>query len=229
MFSHSTPIMASELGDWMTTPSYGDEGANLAKPKTTLSPYDQRIVDIFSEIYQDLYYMQHFVAAFGIPGNILLFLIMIQKRNRSTPTGLYMAALSVVDAVALLGSIHLLREMSKAGLIDPAVACGNSFINNISTSCSCWIIVAMTVDRFIAVQWPLKAKELCTKKRAKWSVVGMCTFCLAFNFHFIFTQAYVCNPISKKCKCTQYAYGLAFLISIIQWGDFIVNAYCSLF
>jgi hypothetical protein len=82
----------------------------------------------------------------------------------------------------------------------------------------------MTTDRFIAVQWPLKAIQLCTTKRAKWTVFGMVMFCFAFSFHFIFTQTYICDPILKKCKCKQHAFGIEALASFILWGDFVVNS-----
>jgi hypothetical protein len=51
-----------------------------------------------------------------------------------------------------------------------------------------WVVFCMTVDKFIAVCFPLKAAIWCTKRRAKISAVLILLMFIGFNFPNLFTE-----------------------------------------
>ena len=47
---------------------------------------------------------------------------------------------------------------------------------------SVYLTVAITVERYVAVCLPLKARSLCTHKRARWCVLAVFSFAVLYNF-----------------------------------------------
>ena len=52
---------------------------------------------------------------------------------------------------------------------------------------SVWITVAMTFERFIAVSQPLRASQLCTIRRARYTLLLIFLFFFLINVHFLWT------------------------------------------
>lgn len=55
---------------------------------------------------------------------------------------------------------------------------------------STYFTVAITFERFIAVQWPLESKSICTKRRAKILAGLIAVFSFAANSLSFYTHAY---------------------------------------
>ena len=56
---------------------------------------------------------------------------------------------------------------------------------------SVWVVVIMTIERYIAVALPLQANRLCTVKRAKTAILFLAMAVLLINLHFIITHSLV--------------------------------------
>lgn len=54
-------------------------------------------------------------------------------------------------------------------------------VSNVFSCSSVWIIVLLTVERYISVRFPLKAKELCTRRLARRTIVVVVVLALAIN------------------------------------------------
>lgn len=54
--------------------------------------------------------------------------------------------------------------------------------SNIFITCTSWLTVAVTIERFIAIRFALKAKIMCTVYRAKVALIAI--FITSFVFHF---------------------------------------------
>ena len=54
-------------------------------------------------------------------------------------------------------------------------------VSNVFSCSSVWIIVLLTVERYISVRFPLKAKELCTRRLARRTIVVVVVWALAIN------------------------------------------------
>lgn len=66
----------------------------------------------------------------------------------------------------------------------------NVFVNFFFLRCfspSVWITVAMTFERYIAVSQPLRASQVCTIKRARYTLLIVCGIFFLINAHFLWT------------------------------------------
>ncbi len=128
----------------------------------------------------------------GTVGNILSFLVMRRKSLRVTSPGLYFAAIAVGDTVALFAGVlpFIIFYFSSVDLwsFHPWSCKIVIFTLFTSSDAAVWLVVAVTVDRFIAIKFPLKAKQLCTPKKAR--IVAVCLPVVAIfkNFHLFFTR-----------------------------------------
>ena len=106
----------------------------------------------------------------GVLGNVFVVLVMTRPGMRTNSASCYFTVLALSDLGVLLSAISSdLLGWNRLGY-------GNSY--NIYTcilpiffirTCggtSLWLLVALGVDRLIAVKMPLKAKQLCTVRRA---------------------------------------------------------------
>jgi hypothetical protein len=56
----------------------------------------------------------------------------------------------------------------------------------------------MTIDRLLAVRYPMAAVRICTTKRAKWTIFVTIFATFALNSHVLFIYKYQYNPGSGK-------------------------------
>lgn len=56
-----------------------------------------------------------------------------------------------------------------------------TILGNMFSSISCWLVVALTVDRLILTRFPFKASRWSTPKRTHWSIFLIILLCSAFN------------------------------------------------
>ena len=126
------------------------------------------------------------IILFGMVGNGIAFGLMLKKSKQSS-TYMYLVALSVVDNIFLLcsigswilfgftnGSIDLRREVD-CNLISALIY--------LPKQISAWLVVAVSVERTLVVYFPLKAKDICSLKRAR-IVIGIITAGVAVvNWH----------------------------------------------
>lgn len=118
----------------------------------------------------------HFLnVGFGVPGNILIIIVMIKDRATNKSVKLALILLAIVDTLVLLTSI-LMYGISNAVLIDSQKHRVLRYY--ISTFIRVWMfplaimtktlsiftVVSMAITRYIAVCWPFKAAKWCSLK-----------------------------------------------------------------
>ncbi|XP_064643078.1 uncharacterized protein LOC135497247 [Lineus longissimus] len=130
-------------------------------------------------------YVWIFLIIFGIPGNILALVISLQKSNRTSAACIYMAAIAAADFLVLVNfvvchsaSFWIVKE--SLGEV-PLQLCWYSAYTFGPISGLC--LALMSIDRVIAVRFPLRAARLCTTGRAKRSVVITYTAIMTVNLH----------------------------------------------
>ncbi|KAJ1529235.1 hypothetical protein ONE63_006037 [Megalurothrips usitatus] len=139
---------------------------------------------------------QYYVPAIiviGLVGNLLSCIVFLNTHLRLRSSSYYLAALAVADfgflAVLVLvwmDSVHGVQMFEKEGWCQ--------VITYVSTVCgflSVWLIVAFTVERFIAVQYPLHRPHMCTVARAKAIVACIVTFALVAHIYTLKTRGVV--------------------------------------
>ncbi len=132
------------------------------------------------------------IAILGIIGNLLAFVVYCNHKHKLTTTVL-LQALAICDTLVLISSI-LLRCLRYVGwaayqeiyhyvflALFPMVY----FFRLADT----WLTVLLTIDRFIAVCYPLHAQRLCTMRRTYIliAVLLLCTFAFSLPRFFEYT------------------------------------------
>ncbi|CAG5120082.1 unnamed protein product [Candidula unifasciata] len=162
----------------------------------------------------------------GSVANILTLVVMLGLTH--LPICNYMAALALADLSVLLGPC-LLRWLLTLN-VDPrpssTVACRLlNFLSYWSFSFSAWILVAMTIDRYIAISFPLRALRLSTPRRARIVVGVLGIVAVLVNFHFLIILDVKTQPGFQDKTCVGYDQYRHFLDVIWPWLDATVYSF----
>lgn len=120
----------------------------------------------------------------GLFGNLITMIIMTRRGMRST-TNMYLAALAFVDMLYLVLTflLGLSHYPNMAGPRYYAYWRLRPFLMMLTDACSntsVWLTVTFTIERYIAVKYPMKGKVWCTEKRAKMMII--CVFVIGTLF-----------------------------------------------
>ncbi|XP_064637544.1 growth hormone secretagogue receptor type 1-like [Lineus longissimus] len=143
-------------------------------------------------------YLWTIPVVLGVPGNILTILVARQKHNRKMSPCVYMTAMAVSDTAFLLdvtwyyslfyqGHLDAITDVKARKLIIEF----HIFIMFTLAKISGLYLAAMSVDRLIAVRFPMAAIRLCTTKRAKVTVLLITIPIVLINIHIFFVFKYV--------------------------------------
>ncbi|OWF42040.1 probable G-protein coupled receptor B0563.6 [Mizuhopecten yessoensis] len=137
-----------------------------------------------------LLYIPPILLLIGTVGNLFSFFVLRQSMTRVS-TYFYLAVLSLTDLLVLY--IGLLRrwtgELTGVDVKDQAAwLCKLTVtVTYLFSDFSVWLIVAVTVERYIAVCHPLQASVLCSVQKARTVSVVMFLTIVAINVHFMWT------------------------------------------
>jgi len=124
------------------------------------------------------------IMVIGLFGNLITIIIMTRRRMRST-TNMYLAALAFVDMFYLL-LIFVLGLSHYPNMAEPRYYFYwklKPFLMMLTDACSntsVWLTVTFTLERFIAVRYPIKGKVWCTEARAKKLIALVFLYSIAF-------------------------------------------------
>ena len=192
--------------------------------------YETSTIDIDLFMHQVETYTSFKIASFidkywfpvlipvGVVGNILSFLVMRKQNNRKMSTCIYMATISINDNLMMIATFSdmlvTFLKIHQWNLWTCKVA---SFCALFALQNSTFQIVAMTIDKYIAIKWPHRAVTYSTPRRARMITMGLSISVLIYNSpHF-----YLIYLVNGQCM----AYGTGGLLSkIYSWFNFVLNA-----
>ncbi|XP_017080377.1 uncharacterized protein LOC108114116 [Drosophila eugracilis] len=145
------------------------------------------------EMLRIAFFIGDFVHQYYIPvlcctgsiGNILSVFVFFKTKLRKLSSSFYLAALAVSDTCFLAGLFAQWLNFLNVDIYNRNYFCQFfTFFSYLASFCSVWFVVAFTVERFIAVIYPLKRQTMCTVRRAKivlfcLTLVG-CLHCLPY-------------------------------------------------
>ena len=142
-------------------------------------------------------------------GNSLIIIVMRQVRMRNTNAALFMTAIACTDVFVLL--FKLLASMFRIYKIRISKICILvQIIPEISAMVSYWIIITTTLERCMAVLYPLEVGIIFSRKRCSVIVISIILFfvfiantrslCLRFDAD----RTYFCPTKGKNSKCSFY-------------------------
>ena len=161
-------------------------------------------------------YWNPILVPIGLVGNVLSFLIMVKPNSRKMSTCIYMAAISVNDSMMLIVIFYGWFVSYLIHKRYPLSCRIESFLSMCALQNATYQVVAMTVDKFIAVKWPHKAATYSTPKRAKCTIVVLYVCVISYNIPDFFITKMI------GTVCVSYAVGGVYA-QIYSWLTFILN------
>ena len=154
----------------------------------------------------------------GVIGNCLSFAVMIKPNNRKMSTCIYMAAISINDNIMMCVCFQiLLINALKTHKWQPVECELNAFFALFALQNGTFTITGMTIDKYIAIKWPLRAATHSTPKRAKIIAISVHICVFIYNVPHFFLS----SLIGKQCL----AYAISSVLSRVYfWLSFVLNA-----
>lgn len=152
------------------------------------------------------FYFPPFLIVTGVVCNVLVILIMRSAFFRSLSTSFYMMANAVVDTFSLISllTVDWLNINYPSTIYrgeDSHYMCKFfHFFGWVSSDSGVLLTTAMTLERGLAITFPLKSSSWCTTKRAKRVTVLIFVFVTIKNINFLFTSdIYALKESDRLC------------------------------
>ncbi|XP_052279193.1 thyrotropin-releasing hormone receptor-like isoform X2 [Dreissena polymorpha] len=170
------------------------------------------------------------IITLGTIGNIFSFIVMLQREMRQTSTFFYLAVLAVADTIVLFVSAFKTWIRTATGfemLHVSDLSCKTfMFLTYFSLHLSAWLIVAVTIERFIVVWFPLKATTICSTRRAKLTTLAVAGSLAILNCHLFWTAELVQDLKTGRTVCAMLQTNQFLYKEVMPWLHFTI--YCLL-
>ena len=153
------------------------------------------------------------ILPLGLICNTLSFVVFVtSKALIKTSTGHYLVALSIADWLFLVGDfirwLHTASPLTSDFYLDVDFMFTNDvvcklthFVRYGSKLASAWTTVAITVERFISVRWPLHAHQMSTVSRARLVIAATYVTCFTLGAYPLWTVAVApYGPEKTACR-----------------------------
>ncbi|XP_074663049.1 FMRFamide receptor-like [Tubulanus polymorphus] len=167
------------------------------------------------------------LCAIGFVGNLLSFIVLWKDRSQST-TNFLLQALAIADTLLLIDCIMVMTLRS----IYPYLGILKSYYQSMpymmpylwpfammAQTITNWLVILVTIERYIVVCKPLRALRWCTKQKAKRGVTLVTVLALIYNiprfFEFeVVLYTDICTNVTHAiCEPTALRVDLIFTIS----------------
>ena len=166
-------------------------------------------------------YKYYALMVLSLIGNSLC-LAVLKKRMQTSSACFYMGNLAIWDTVTIwsrgihfIGTAFFIPEYGDIGCKI------STFLTNFSIYYAIWIVVAMTMERFIAVAYPFKVATMCTVRRAKITVIALAAIFFLVNLQYFVSVTSVAGP---PFQCAYLEPFHDFSISVWTWVDMSIYA-----
>ena len=134
------------------------------------------------------FYYLAIIIVVGVVGNSLSFLVFTRTHLKLRSSSYYLAALALADLGFLLTLLVVWLNHVGIDLFNRPGWCQALVYGSSVCSClSVWLTVAFTIERLIAVQYPLQRPSMCTVRRAKTIILVLTFVTLSAHIYSLFT------------------------------------------
>ncbi|CAF4560807.1 unnamed protein product [Rotaria socialis] len=151
------------------------------------------------------------ITFFGITGNILAVTVLTKRRMIQSSTNNYLVALALVDTAYLILTL-IINTLQNPCFTDTSLS--EIFLTicrpiaDFSSNASVWLTVTFTVERWVAITYPLQSRRWCTINLARRIICGVllasliCTLPSAFEVKLV--RIVERKNVSNTSICTSY-------------------------
>ncbi|XP_046393083.1 uncharacterized protein LOC124160991 [Ischnura elegans] len=180
------------IKDTVNTSIIGERNGEDTNNVSCTSEADDRKWDILFA-FEDVYYPS--LIALGSATNVLTLLVLMKSpRLYRTPASVYLCALAVSDTLNLL---NLFRQRQPPMSVEnPFCSVAASlehircpiykYLDYVPVFLSSWFVLAFTLERFVAVRYPIRSISFCTKRKARIVLGVLCFSSMVFNAPLLF-------------------------------------------
>ena len=161
------------------------------------------------------------LVCFGTIGNVFVIIVMgCTPKNRRVATSVYLVAIAVIDILLLsiLSLYWLTTEVLRAPIHGGRTCAIFSWLFHSASLTSNVLIVSMTIDRYIAVCHPVKAKVYCTHQRAKLTIGLAAVCCVVYTIPYWMTARLTNHSVCTVMTIKSRAY------TIYSWLTFALKS-----
>ncbi|KAH7730132.1 CRE-NMUR-4 protein [Aphelenchoides avenae] len=140
----------------------------------------------------------------GIIGNILVITVVLKVPGMITPTNCYLVSLAASDCLFFVAAaptelsyLHVPSSRYIFGQVGCAVF---SYLPYLAINTSSMSITAFTVERFIGICYPLRARYICTVKRAKLIICLIWLFGITYNSPWLYLATLKIDGHGESCS-----------------------------
>ncbi|CAF2532572.1 unnamed protein product [Rotaria sp. Silwood2] len=176
----------------------------------------------------------------GLIGNLLSSLIFSTTELSQASCGVYFLLLAIYDLIGLLGGLHHCLTIGYHIQVPNATYCrARNFLVYTSTDMVSWMIVVVSVDRYLKVKFPFKARMYCTHKLSVTVACILTTILILKNIHLatVFIGDFTATATDNCGPNPNYPAYVIFFENIWPWIDlttfvllpFLIVTSCNIF
>ena len=171
------------------------------------------------------------VCSIGIFANFLVIFVVVQGSLRKSVFKNLLMTLAIFDSLFLIAKVFIRKRIFGDMLVGPSTLhCSiNRFLLSMSGLVSSWVTVLISLERFIAIYYPLKVHIYCTKKRFLIIITALTIFVCFGAMPYFFISAVVSSDEGHDCQipftsglvvaCSQHVCDILFYAFMILFNS----------
>ncbi|XP_025111286.1 G-protein coupled receptor 54-like [Pomacea canaliculata] len=140
------------------------------------------------------------VLLMGLAGNILVIVSVARYRRMHNITNIFLLSLATADLllVCVCVPVKFARFFTFTWRLGEVMCKGVHYLQNVSIICSVLNLTGLSLERYYAIMYPMKARYMCTVKLARRSVIGIWILSLVMALPIIVGQGHFLVGGSRK-------------------------------
>jgi len=165
------------------------------------------------------------IVLMGTVGNTLSFCVLVRRRMRSTPMYFYLTLLAIADTFVLYVSAFKvwIRAVTRFEVLHVSIVGCKLFMFILLCSfyMSAWLVVLVTLDRFLVIWFPFRGYLLMRIRRARVTAAILAVIVAVYNVHVFWTMSLYEYESSPTCDAAEDNF---FMMHIFEYLKLV--SYC---